>query len=250
MQIIISPAKRMRIDPDGLAPISKPIFIDDARRLLTALREMDFDNLKRLLGCNDGLVRRSQLEYQAMDPDHAVTPALIAYDGIQYQYMSPQVFEQRWLDYVQAHLWILSGLFGALRPLDAVAPYRLEMQARLNVDGHRNLYQFWGDRLAREVIGADDVLLNLASEEYAKAVRPHRPTGVRWIDCYFGEMENGRFREKGVYVKMARGEAVRFLAENAIDQPDDLRAFDRLGFSWSAKLSDRDRLVFLKNKEH
>ena len=248
MQIIISPAKRMRIDPDGLAPISKPIFIDDTRRLLTALREMDFDNLKRLLGCNDGLVRRSQLEYQAMDPDHAVTPALIAYDGIQYQYISPQVFEQRWLDYVQAHLRILSGLFGALRPLDAVAPYRLEMQARLNVDGHRNLYQFWGDRLAREVIGADDVLLNLASEEYARAVRPHRLKGIRWIDCLFGEMEHCRFREKGVYVKMARGEAVRFLAENAVDQPDDLRAFNRLGFSWSAELSDSDRFVFLMNK--
>lgn len=248
MRIIISPAKRMRTDPDGLAPISTPVFIDDVRRLLTVLRGMDFDSLKQLLGCNDDLVRRSQLEYQTMDLDRAGTPALIAYDGIQYQYMAPQVFEQHWLDYVQAHLRILSGLYGVLRPLDAVAPYRLEMQARLSIDGYRNLYQFWGNRLARETIGTDGVLLNLASEEYARAVRPHRLKGIRWIDCLFGEMEHGRFREKGVYVKMARGEAVRFLAENAVDQPDDLRAFNRLGFSWSAELSDSDRFVFLMNK--
>ena len=238
----------MRTDPDGLAPATVPAFIDDAQRLLTVLRGMDFASLKRLLGCNDDLVRRSQLEYQAMELRRADTPALIAYDGIQYQYMAPQAFEQRWLDYVQAHLRILSGLYGVLRPLDAVAPYRLEMQARLSIDGHRNLYQFWGDRLAREAIGADGVLLNLASEEYAKAVRPHCPKDVRWIDCMFGEMENGRFRVKGVYVKMARGEAVRFLAENGISRPADLRAFDRLGFTWSAELSERNCYVFLKNK--
>ena len=248
MRIIISPAKRMRDDPDGLAPASVPVFVDDVQKLLSILRSMDFDNLKRLLACNDVLVRRSQQEYQSLDPVHAHTPALIAFDGIQYQYMSPQVFERDWLNYVQARLRILSGLYGVLRPLDAAAPYRLEMQARLSVDGHHNLYQFWGDRLAREIFREDGTLLNLASEEYAKAVRPYRPKGARWIDCLFGEMENGRFREKGVYVKMARGEAVRFLAENNLDRPDDLRAFDRLGFSWSAELSDENRFVFLMNR--
>lgn len=248
MRIIISPAKRMRDDPDGLAPASVPVFVDDAQKLLSILRSMDFDNLKQLLACNDGLVLRSQQEYQALDPVHAHTPALIAFDGIQYQYMAPQVFERDCLNYVQARLRILSGLYGVLRPLDAVAPYRLEMQARLSAEGRQNLYQFWGDRLAREIFREDGTLLNLASEEYAKAVRPHRPKGARWVDCLFGEMVNGRFREKGVYVKMARGEAVRFLAENNIDCPDDLRAFDRLGFSWSAELSDGNRFVFLMNR--
>ena len=248
MRIIISPAKRMRTDADGLSPAGVPALLNRTRHLLDALRAMDLPALQHLLGCNGDIARLNYDRFQTMNLDCADTPALLAYDGIQYQYMAPQVFEQDYLDYVQQRLRILSGFYGVLRPLDGVVPYRLEMQARLAVDGFCNLYQFWGDSLAKLVTAGDDTVLNLASEEYAKAVRRHLPANVRWIDCVFGEMDGEKIREKGVYVKMARGEAVRFLAENAIDSPDDLRAFDRLGFRWDKARSERNRLVFLMDK--
>lgn len=249
MRIIIAPAKRMRTDADGLTPAGAPVFLDRTRRLLEALRAMDPPALQKLLACSEDIARLNFDRYQTMDLSRAVTPALVAYDGIQYQYMAPQVFEQSYFDYVQPRLRILSGFYGTLRPLDGVVPYRLEMQAKLALDGHKNLYQFWGDSLARQVCEGEDAVLNLASEEYAKAVRRHLPKGVRFIDCIFGELENGKIREKGVYVKMARGEAVRFLAENSIDRPDDLRAFDRLGFAWNRDLSSENRLVFLMERK-
>lgn len=249
MRIIISPAKRMRTDSDGLLPAGAPAFLDRTRRLLNMLRSMDLPALQKLLACNEEIARLNYDQYQTMDLDRAATPALISYDGIQYQYMAPQVFEQAYFDYVQPRLRILSGFYGMLRPLDGVVPYRLEMQAKLALDGHKNLYQFWGDSIARQVCKNEDTVLNLASEEYAKAVRRHLPKSIRFVDCIFGEMENGKIREKGVYVKMARGEAVRFLAENTIDHIDDLRAFDRLGFVWNRKLSSENRLVFLMDRK-
>lgn len=249
MRIIISPAKRMRMDADGLLPAGAPVFLDRTRRLLEVLRAMDLSALQKLLACNEDIARLNYDRYQTMSLDRAVTPALVAYDGIQYQYMSPQVFEQAYFDYVQPRLRILSGFYGILRPLDGVVPYRLEMQAKLALDGHKNLYQFWSDSLAQQICRDENTVLNLASEEYAKAVRRHLPQSVRFIDCIFGELENGKIREKGVYVKMARGEAVRFLAENAIDSPDDLRAFDRLGFAWNRELSGENRLVFLMDRK-
>lgn len=249
MRIIISPAKRMRTDADGLLPAGAPVFLDRTRQLLEALRSMPLPELQKLLACNEEIAKLNYDRYQHMDLDHASTPALIAYDGIQYQYMAPQVFEQSYFDYVQEHLRILSGFYGVLKPLDCVVPYRLEMQAKLALDGYKNLYQFWGSSLSDEVCSGEDTVLNLASEEYAKAVRRHLPKSVRIIDCIFGEMDNGKIREKGVYVKMARGEAVRFLAENSIDTLDDLRAFDRLDFAWSREHSTEHKLVFLMNKK-
>ena len=248
MRIIISPAKRMRTDADGLQPAGVPVFLNRTRLLLETLKAMNLPGLQKLLACNEEIAQLNYDRYRAMDLNHAVTPALVAYDGIQYQYMAPQVFEQSYFDYVQPRLRILSGFYGVLRPLDGVVPYRLEMQAKLTADGYKNLYQFWGDSIAQEVCRDEGTVLNLASEEYAKAVRRHLPNAVRFIDCIFGETDGRKVREKGVYVKMARGEAVRFLAENAIDHIDDLRAFNRLGFTWSREHSTENRLVFLMNK--
>ena len=154
MRLLISPAKKMR-EEDFLAPAGEPLFLHRAGRLLEALRAMPYPELKKLLACSDVIARQNYQRYQAMDLARAFTPALLAYEGIQYQYMAPGLFTQPQFDYVKEHLRILSGFYGLLRPLDPVAPYRLEMQARLAVDGCKNLYQFWGDALARGA-GAGD----------------------------------------------------------------------------------------------
>ena len=160
--------------------------------------------------------------------------------------MAPQVFEETYFDYVQEHLRILSGLYGILRPLDAVMPYRLEMQAKVRFGPWRDLYHFWGDSLYRALTDdGDRVILNLASREYSRAVEPWLTGADTFVTCTFGELQGEKVIEKGVYVKMARGEMARWMAEHAVERLEDLRRFDRLGFSYCPDRSRPERLVFL-----
>ena len=151
------------------------------------------------------------------------------------------------LDYLREHLRILSGFYGLLRPFDGVTPYRLEMQARLSVDGCRDLYDFWGNALARQLASETDFVLNLASKEYSRAVEPHLPKSVRFLTCTFGEWKDGKVVEKGTMCKMARGQMVRWLAENKVTNWADIRAFDQLGYQFQPELSNGSHYVFLKS---
>lgn len=249
MRIILSPAKKMREDTDSLAPQGQPLFLERARQLLGVLRAMPLGTLKKLLACNDAIAQLNYQRYQRMDLDRGWTPALLAYEGIQYQYMAPGVFTWQEFDYIQAHLSILSGFYGLLRPFDGVVPYRLEMQAKLNIAPHRNLYGYWGDSLARALEAQSDVVLNLASEEYSRAVTRHLAAGVRCVTPVFAEQEEGRLLEKGVYVKMARGEMVRFLAENQVEDLERIKEFDGLGYRFQPALSDADTFIFTREKQ-
>ena len=149
MYILLSPAKKMRQQPDLLECRGLPAFSADAAKLLAALQSMTLPQLQRLWRCSDALAQRSFALLQGADVAAARTPALLAYDGIQYQYLSPLSLPDDAVEYLQQHLRILSGLYGVLRPLDAVIPYRLEMQAQLCVGGAPDLYAYWGDRIAR-----------------------------------------------------------------------------------------------------
>lgn len=251
MKLLISPAKKMRADTDFLAPKSVPALLEHARVLADWLRGLDYPALKKLLSCNDAIAELNFRRYQEMDFGRANTPALLAYDGIQYQYMAPQLFTAEQFAYVEAHLRILSGLYGVLRPFDGVTPYRLEMQARVKTPFCKSLYDFWGDSLYRTLTAdGTDTLINLASEEYAKAVLPHLPPEVQVVTPVFGQLlPDGRVVEKGVYVKMARGEMVRFLAEAAAESPEALSAFDRLDFRYCPERSSPGHPVFLKAPE-
>lgn len=175
MRIIISPAKKMAADTDSLAADGLPALLERTERLKAVLQEMSPAELQALWKCNDAIAKRNVERLSAMDLRRRLTPAILSYEGIQYQYMAPRVMETAQLDYLQEHLRILSGFYGLLRPLDGVTPYRLEMQARLPVDGHRDLYGFWGDALARRLAAETDFVLNLASKEYSRAVEPTYP---------------------------------------------------------------------------
>ena len=244
MLAILSPAKRMKTE-DCLAPRTEPMFLARTEQLLGVLRGMTLPQLQTLLQCNDDIARRSWRQYQTMDLRAGLSPAVLSFDGIQYQYMAPGVFDDRCFDYIEHHVRILSGFYGLLRPFDGVTPYRLEMQARLRTDFCTDLYDFWGDGPCRALLRETDTIVNLASGEYSRLVRRHLPKGARFVTCTFGEQQGGRVVEKGVYVKMARGEMVRFMAENHMQQPEELRSFDRLGFVFQPALSDESRLVFV-----
>ena len=184
-----------------------------------------------------------------MELEGDLTPAILSYQGIQYQYMAPGVLESQALDYLQAHLRILSGFYGVLRPFDGVTPYRLEMQAKLAVEGAKNLYEFWGDRLAQTLAEEDGWVLNLASKEYSRAVAPHLPQGTELITCRFGIWKGGKLAERGTQCKMARGEMVRWLAQNQITRREDLPAFQGLGYRFDPSASTPTELIFYTEGE-
>ena len=247
MKIIISPAKKM-MHEDIISHNQLPVFLDRTELLMKYLKSLSYDELKKLLVCNDEIASLNYERYANMDLRRNLTPAILSYDGIQYKYMAPQVFEDSYFDYIEKHLRILSGFYGVLKPFDGITPYRLEMQARLKTDFCKNLYDFWGADIYSAV--KDELILNLASDGYAKTVRKYLEPGIRFVDCVFGEMTDGKVREKGVYVKMARGEMVHFMAENNICDINDIKHFDRLGFLYSEKLSEENKFVFLKEENN
>ena len=162
--------------------------------------------------------------------------------------MAPAVFSDKEWAYVQSHLRILSGFYGVLKPLDGVTPYRLEMQAKAKVDGAGNLYEFWGDKLYQEVIDEDHIIINLASKEYSKSIEQYLCPEDRLITCIFGEWKDGKVIQKGTQAKMARGEMVRFMAENSVEEPEKLKMFNRQGYTYRQELSSEKEMVFLKNE--
>lgn len=242
MKIIISPAKKM-MECDYPEPQALPLYLEKTTLVKNYLQGLTQQELKTLLQANDEITELNFSRYQTMNLQGNLSPALLSYDGIQYKYMAPQVFTQAELDYVQEHLRIISGFYGILRPLDGVTPYRLEFQARLKIGNDPNLYSFWGEDIYRAL--DDRVILNLASDEYAKAVKPHLKPEDTFVTCVFGELDKGKIREKGVYVKMARGRMVRFMAENAIESLEDIKNFRELGFVYDPELSGEKTYVFL-----
>lgn len=244
MRMIISPAKKMRVDADTFPYHDLPLFLDKTQVLSDILKGKTYSELKKLWKCNDQIATLNFQRLQSMDLHKNLTPAILSYEGIQYRYMAPNVFTDEELEYVQTHLWILSGFYGLLKPFDGITPYRLEMQAKLRVGDQKDLYAFWGNLLAETLLHETDCILNLASKEYSSAVLPHLPDSVRCITCVFGEEIDGKVIEKGTMCKMARGEMVRYMAQNQIHNPDQIKFFDRLNYHFDEYRSNDNMFVF------
>ena len=245
MRIIISPAKKMNVDTDSLPWRDLPVFLPKTQQLCTQLQGMTDAELKKLWKCNDSIAALNIQRLQNMDLHSRLTPAVLAYKGIQYQYMAPGVFTEQAFQYIQEHLRILSGFYGILKPFDGVTPYRLEMQAKLRVGECKDLYAYWGDSLAKALLEGTDCIVNLASQEYSVCVSKYLPANVRFITCVFGEEKDGKVIEKGTMCKMARGEMVRYMAENHIEDPEQIKAFDRLNYRFDGNRSDDKIFVFI-----
>ncbi len=244
MKIILSPAKKMNTDTDTLEYEGFPVFLEQAEEILKWLRSQSHEELQALWGCNDKIAEQNYKRLKEMDLRKNLTPAILSYEGIAYQYMAPAVFENSSFDYVQEHLRILSGFYGVLKPMDGVTPYRLEMQAKAGIQGKKDLYELWGSRLYDEVIDESRVIINLASKEYSKCIEKYLKPEDTYITVTFGETVKGKLVTKGTYAKMARGEMVRFMAENQIEDPEDIKKFNRLGYIYRDDLSDNREITF------
>lgn len=234
----------MKIDEDLPIELSKPAFMEETERILSQLKNLDYNELKKVWKCSDKIAELNYDRIKNMDLHNNLSPAILSYEGIQYQYMGASVFSTKEFDYIQKHLRILSGLYGMLKPFDGVTPYRLEMQAKLKIGEQKSLYEFWNGKIAEALFDESDVILNLASKEYSKCILDYVKEGTQVISCVFGELKDGRVIEKGTKVKMARGEMVRFMAENQVKNIQHIKKFDRLNYRFSEKLSDKDTFVF------
>ncbi|MGL4791017.1 MAG: peroxide stress protein YaaA [Anaerotignaceae bacterium] len=247
MIAIISPAKKMNTDTDGVDVKNTPEFLEEATTINDCLNKMSFQELKALWGCNETIAELNYYRLQNKSLLTSLTPAIFAYSGIQYNHIAPNAFTNTQLDYVEKHLRILSGLYGILKPFDGVISHRLEMQAKLKIEDHKNLYEFWGDKIANSIFSQTDTVVNLASKEYARVITMHKPENAVVVDFVFGKIINGKVVERGTLCKMARGEMIRFMVENNIRHVSGLKTFNRLRFEYSTKYSTNSKYVFIQS---
>lgn len=244
MKIIIAPAKIMKIDRDSFPIQSKPQFLDKTRILERFLKSRSNEQLKDLWHASENVTKQSILQLENMNLDERLTPAILAFSGIQYQYMAPDLFTQPALDYIQKNLRILSGFYGMLRPFDGVCPYRLELNTKMVGFRDYSLYHFWGSDIAENLFQEDNIVIDLASKQYTRLVKPYLSQGRQLITVDFQELKNGKWKTVGVHAKMARGEMVRCIAEKQIKNPTDLQDFNDFEFQFEPDVSTKDHYVF------
>ena len=244
MKIIIAPAKIMKIDRDSFPIQSKPQFLDKTRILERFLKSRSNEQLKDLWHASENVTKQSILQLENMNLDERLTPAILAFSGIQYQYMAPDLFTQPALDYIQKNLRILSGFYGMLRPFDGVCPYRLELNTKMVGFRDYSLYHFWGSDIAENLFQEDNIVIDLASKQYTRLVKPYLSQGRQLITVDFQELKNDKWKTVGVHAKMARGEMVRYIAEKQIKNPTDLQDFNDFEFQFEPDVSTKYHYVF------
>ena len=254
MLIVISPAKKLDYEtPVKNKKFTMPGFLDDSAELITTLRQYSAMDLAELMHLSMKLAELNFDRYYSWKKNYDESDArqcLLAFKGDVYAGLDAESFKQKDLDYAQSHLRILSGLYGVLRPLDLMMPYRLEMGTKLENDRGKNLYEFWGDKITDAInrqlkAQKDDILINLASNEYFKSVKPKKVEG-RIITPQFKENKNGQFKMIGIYAKKARGLMSRYILLNRLKDPEDIKAFDYEGYAFNASLSNDDQWVFTR----
>jgi cytoplasmic iron level regulating protein YaaA (DUF328/UPF0246 family) len=257
MLFLLSPAKSLDYDtPAGDLPHTRPLFTQQSTQLIEALREKSPRQVAQLMDLSDSLAALNAARYRAWSPRFTARnskQAVLAFNGDVYDGLSARTLAPADLDWAQRHLCILSGLYGVLRPLDWMQPYRLEMGTAVNVGEARNLYQFWGTRIADYLnrrLAADKtpVLVNLASQEYSKAV-DRRVLKARVIDCVFEEWRGGGYKIISFSAKKARGLMARYAIAGRIETPRGLEGFKVDGYAVDARASQADRLVFRRTME-
>lgn len=243
MKIILSPTKQMK-QCEYFDYKSIPMFESKAKKIADVLKKMSYDELKKVMNCSDALMNKTIDYYKRLDFKHGLSPALFSYDGIAYKYLGSDVLDDDSLNYLNDYLFILSGLYGVLRPFDGVGLYRLEMGARFLVDG-KSIYDFYSKDV-KELLKDEDCIINLASKEYSILVENNISDNTKIIDVVFASRYDGKLKVKATEAKMARGSMVRYMAENKITDIEKIKDFNLLDFEYSEEDSNENKIVFIK----
>ncbi|MDR3367771.1 peroxide stress protein YaaA [Rhodoferax sp.] len=257
MLFLLSPAKSLDYDtPAGDVPHTQPQFVPQATELIDILRQKSPQDIANLMGLSDALSGLNVARYQAWRPKFTAKnakQAVLAFNGDVYEGFDAKTLDAKALAWAQDHVCILSGLYGVLRPLDYMQPYRLEMGTALPNAHGKNLYAFWGTQIAEHLNtrlhkDGSPVVVNLASVEYFKAV-DLKTLKARVVDCVFEDYKGGKYKIISFHAKRARGLMARFAATHALKKPEQLKAFDAEGYAFDAGASEPDRLVFRRRHE-
>ncbi|MGZ5181086.1 MAG: peroxide stress protein YaaA [Ramlibacter sp.] len=257
MLFLLSPAKTLDYDtPPRALPHTEPAFTARAERLIATLRRKSARQVAGLMDLSDKLAALNVARYAAWTPEHTernARQAILAFNGDVYDGLEAATLTDKDLAWAQEHLCILSGLYGLLRPLDRMQPYRLEMGTALAVGKARNLYQFWGGEIADALnarLAGDKapVVVNLASQEYFRSVDLAR-LQARVIECVFEDFKAGRYKVISFFAKKARGRMARYAIRHKVRTPKALEGFDLDGYSFAPAASDPDRLVFRRTMQ-
>ena len=255
MLMIISPAKTLDYEsPLATREYTQPKFLDEARELIDQLKELEPHQVSNLMSISDKLgqlnAQRFREWHTPFDLENA-RQAVLAFKGDVYTGLDAENFTEEDFGFAQKHLRILSGLYGLLRPLDLMQPYRLEMGTKFENRRGKDLYAFWGDTitntLSNELKEDDQVLVNLASNEYFKSVKPSK-LDARVVTPQFKDRKNGQYKIISFYAKKARGLMCRYAIQNRISDVEDLKGFDLEGYGFSAEHSEGDQWVFLREE--
>lgn len=256
MLFLLSPAKALDYDtPPHVAMHSQPLFVKQAAELIGVLQARSPQEIATLMKLSDALSGLNAARYQAWSAKFSAKnskQAVLAFNGDVYEGLNAKTLSEPQLAWAQQHVCILSGLYGVLRPLDWMQPYRLEMGTRL-VTGHgNNLYQFWGTQIAdylnqRAAADTSPLIVNLASEEYFKAV-DRKVLKARVVNCVFEDFKGGKYKIISFHAKRARGLMVRYAIQNQLVTVDKLQGFDAEGYAFDAAASTLDRLVFRRKQ--
>lgn len=250
MLILLSPAKNMDFSPSDVVPTSYRM-ADDAGVLMGMVRKLTRAKIKSLMDLSDKLSDLNWQRFQSLDLKSTdVKCAILAFNGDVYQGVAAKTLDAAGLARAQGMVRILSGLYGVLRPMDGIQPYRLEMGTRLKTKRGANLYEFWGNRIARQLAAdvadhAHSVIVNCASSEYFGAV-DQKALGVPVITCHFRQEKDGVVKTIGLYAKKARGQMARYAIDHGLDTPEGLKGFDTDGYGFQPGLSSSTDWVFLR----
>lgn len=256
MLMVISPAKTLDYEsPLATNTYTQPEFLEDACQLVDQLKELEPHQISNLMSISDKLgqlnAERFRNWHTPFTPDNA-RQAVLAFKGDVYTGLAAESFSEQDFEFAQQHLRMLSGLYGVLKPLDLMQPYRLEMGTRFENNRGKDLYAFWGSKITDEInrLLADDdgVLVNLASNEYFKSVKKKDLEG-RLVTPQFKDRKNGQYKMISFYAKKARGLMCRFAIQNRITQANDLKGFNLEGYYFSEDQSDNNNWVFLRDEQ-
>lgn len=255
MITILSPAKIQNFEPQAITTqFSKPLFMGEAQQLVELMRGLNPSELSRLLDINANL---TQLNFERYFNWHLpftsknAKQAALVFDGEAFRGMNAKTFSADDFEYAQSHLRILSGLYGVLRPLDLIQPYRLEVSSKLQNPAGKDLYAFWREKVTETILkdlkksGKPSLILNLASAEYTKTL-DLKKNKVRMLDVEFYEYKEDQFRQVVIYTKKARGMMARYVMQNRIENEEDLKGFAAEGYWFSPQMSSDNKMAFVR----
>ncbi|MFV0544031.1 MAG: peroxide stress protein YaaA [Marinicella pacifica] len=253
MITLLSPSKGQNFDPSEVTAHSQPQLLSQSKKLMVALKKMSPSEIQSLMSVSERLAELNYERFRQFSTPFklgAAKQAVLAFQGDVYSGLKAEDMDYDDLEFAQNHLRILSGLYGYLNPLDLIMPYRLEMKTQLAVNGHENLYQFWGD-IITDCLNTEcsdkDTVINLASNEYFKAVKPKK-LNSKIITINFKDTKDGKTRVVAIYAKIARGAMARAIIKNRINQPEDIKQLVVDDYRFQKDLSTDDAWVFTRKQ--